>query len=523
MNLRRRLQETNDRLLSAVLAILLVGTSLAFGGAVWWAGPVISGMTFLFATASLFRIALTGRMPVLKSPLTLLGLFALALACVQLVPLPSSLASRFSPRSQQAYSLGFYPDRIRDLDPSIPLPEPAAIRSPITIDRAATLRWLVGASACLALFWGVSHYTDRLRRLYLVTGCVLGVFFFNTCFVVVQFVGHSNGLYGLYEPGLGPWWAPSSSDLLASPDALALRSLPGAATAAHPSWGQLVPDRPYQVGTLMGGPDAYLAFASFGLPLGLAVLIQLIAPRGSRELLSVRLADSGQSGLVVLIAVLLLASGTMVGILAGPWLSLPFAFGLLLVGIPSAWPTGVRWAGIGLTFLSLTALGSGTLTRTLIDRFAAKPPPMLASTVSLQAASRVWTDAWAITRDYPVFGTGLGSFATIYPWYKTLDESRTTALSSVLQWWIESGLVGLAIVLFGAVWCLYRLPKAVRRVGTADRALVFGLIGAAAGFSVYAVVHWTVELAAVAIAVSALGGVCNRWLSGGTDLFVERG
>ena len=73
------------------------------------------------------------------------------------------------------------------------------------------------------------------------------------------------------------------------------------------------------------------------------------------------------------------------------------------------------------------------------------------------------------------------------------------------------------------LWCLFRLPGAVRRVGTADRSLVFGLIGAAAGFSLYSAVHWTVELAAVAVAASALGGTWNRWLAGGTDLFVERG
>ena len=63
----------------------------------------------------------------------------------------------------------------------------------------------------------------------------------------------------------------------------------------------------------------------------------------------------------------------------------------------------------------------------------------------------------------------------------------------------------------------------MRRVGTADRSLVFGLIGAAAGFSLFSAVHWTVELSAVAVAASAWGGTWNRWLAGGTDLFVERG
>ncbi|WP_254053370.1 O-antigen ligase family protein [Singulisphaera sp. GP187] len=503
-----------------MLATLLVGTTLAFGGAVWWAGPLISGLTFLFVLACLLQIALAGKMRLLKSPLTLLGLLALVLGIVQLAPLPAPLASRFSPRSQQVYSLGFFPDRVRELDASIPLPDPAMNRSPITVDRAATLHWIVGASVCLALFWGVSHYTDRLRRLYLIWGCLLGVFFLNTCFVVVQVVGRSSGLYGLFEPGFGPMWAPTNSDLMTSPNSLVLRSVAGS-SSSHPSWGQLFPDRPFLVGTLMGGPDAYLALASFGLPLALAMLLQLIAPRGSRALLTVRLAESGQSGLVVLLSILLVTSALMVGLLAGPLLSLPFAFGLILVGLPSAWPTGVRWTGLGLTLLALTGLGSGIGTRLIVEKLPDTPAPI--SAVSLQAASRVWADSWTMTRDFPIFGTGLGSFTSIYPSYKTQDETRTNALSSLLQWWVESGFVGLALLLVGMIWCLYRLPGAVRRVGTADRALVFGLIGAAAGFSLYAVIHWTIELAAVAVAVSALGGVCNRWLAGGTDLFVERG
>lgn len=520
MNVRRRLLVKNDRLLSAVLASLLVGTTLAFGGAVWWAGPVISGLTLLFALASLFRIALEGRMPLLKSPLTFLGLLALALGFVQLAPLPASLASWFSPRSQQAYSMGYFPAHVTELDPSHKQPQATANRSPISVDRAATLHWIVSASICLVLFWGVAHYTDRLRRLYLIWGCVLGVFFLNTCFVAVQVAGRSAGLYGLYEPGRGPKWAPTTTDLMTSPNALVLRTAPGI-NPKEPAWAQLIPDRPFMVGTLMGGPDAYLALASFGLPLGLAMLLQLIAPRGSRALLTVRLAESGQSGLVVLLTILVITSALMVGLLAGPLLSVPFALGLLLVGLPSAWPTGVRWTGLGLTLLTLTGLGCGIGTRLLLEKVPDAPAPI--SAVSLQAASRVWSDSLAITRDFPIFGTGLGSFSSIYPSYKSQDETRTNALSTLLQWWVESGFIGLALLFIGMIWCLCKLPGAVRRVGTADRALVFGLIGAAAGFSLYAVVHWTIELAAVAVAVSALGGVCNRWLSGGTDLFVERG
>ena len=96
-------------------------------------------------------------------------------------------------------------------------------------------------------------------------------------------------------------------------------------------------------------------------------------------------------------------------------------------------------------------------------------------------------------------------------------------MSSLLQCGVESGAVGLGLLAMAGLWCVCRLPVCLKRVGSADRTLAYGLIGAALGFSLWSVVHWTVELPAVAISASALGGTWNRWLAGGTDLFVERG
>ncbi len=99
LNVRQRLLMITDRLLTLVLAILLIGTTLAFGGAVWWAWLAIAALTFVFVLGCLLRSALEGRLRVLKSPLTFLGALALALATVQLAPLSPSMAARLSPRS----------------------------------------------------------------------------------------------------------------------------------------------------------------------------------------------------------------------------------------------------------------------------------------------------------------------------------------------------------------------------------------------------------------------------------------
>jgi hypothetical protein len=477
-------------------------------------------LTALFVACRLASVALEGRVRCLKSPLTILGGLAIALAVGQMLPLPPALASRLSPRSRQLYALGFVPDHITATAPTLDIPEPVAVRTPVSVDRASTLRWIAGALVCLALFWGVSHFTDRLGRLYLIWGSIVAAFCLNTAFALVQVTCRSGGLYGLYEPGAGTSWTPSTYDLFNTPNATVLRSLPPAKAGAV---GAVVetPDQPFLFGTLMGGPGAYLAFAAIGMPLALGLLLQLMAPRGSRERLASRLGHSGHGGLVVLLVACVMASAVVVGLLAGPLLSMPFAIGLVLVGLPAAWPSGLRWTGLGVTTLMLVCLGSGLLARDVLARMPDAPAPIAVE--GLAESARVWEACAGIVRDFPVFGTGLGSFASVYPFYKVQDASRTTALSSLIQWWVESGMFGLVLVAVAGLWIVWRLPGAVRRVGTADRSLVFGLIGAAAAFTLYASVHWTIELAAVALAASALGGACNRWLAGGTDLFVERG
>jgi hypothetical protein len=517
LNPRLRILAATDRLLAVLVATLLLGTTLAFGGAVWWARPALAMLTLLVVVGVLVRVPLVGSLRVLKSPLSFLGLLALALAVVQLAPLPGPVATRVSPRSYEVYSRGAPFRQALALDPSLEVPPGADVRAPVTLDRSATLRWLAGAAACLALFWAVSQFADRLAHLYVVWGSIVAGFLVNSAIALVQLVSRSGGLYGWFEPGKGPSWAPSVNDLLTSPNAAVLRPL-GDAEGALPEWAALVPDRPFLVGTLMGGPGAYLALGSIGLPLALGLLLQLLAPRGSREGFRARLGHSGQGGLVVLLALLVVISALLVGVMAGRWLWIPFALSLLLAGIPGAWASGLRWTAVAMTGAAVVALATGVA----LGAYLAGVPGAGPSDVGLETAARVWSDAGAIVRDFPVLGAGLGSFASVYPFYKSLDQTQTTALSSLVQWVVESGAAGAAVLAAAFGWCLFRLPGAVRKVGSADRSLAFGLIGAAAGFSLYSLVHWTVELAAVALAASALGGAGNRWLAGGTDLFVER-
>src|SRR5262249_60488119 len=91
-------------------------------------------------------------------------------------------------------------------------------------------------------------------------------------------------------------------------------------------------------------------------------------------------------------------------------------------------------------------------------------------------------------------------------------------MSSALRCVVEAGWAGVALLGVAALWSVCRLPTCLKRVGSADRALAHGLIGAAVGVSLWAILHWTTELPAVAISARALGGTWNRGLAGGDEM-----
>jgi hypothetical protein len=523
LNFHAKLLMATDRLMAVAVVALVFGSALSFGGAVWWFRPAVAATTFVLVATKLAQQCLAGRVPILKSPLFVLGLLALGLGMLQILPLPPSLARRLSPTAHEVYSFGNLPALARSDLTTARLDEPASVRSPATLDRAATLHWLVGAAVCLGVFWSVTHFADRLGRLYLVWGSVVAAFVLNAALGVVQIMGHADGLYGFLQPGRAPIWAPSADDVLESPSTAVLRRL---ATPATPD-GQppafertvLVPEVPFLLGTMVGGSGAFLALGSLAVPLALAIVLHVTAPRGSRESLAFRLKHTGQGGLAGLLVVMLVAGTFLVGLMAGPWFCAPFALGLVVVGFPRA--AGSRWLSFGLTTLLILSLGAGAALAVYWPAVMAGRPPV--TPPAWDFVRLVWTESAPILRDFPVVGTGLGSFPTIYPYMKTQDVTSTTAMSSLLQYAVESGALGLALLAMAALWCVVRLPAAVGKVGLADRSLAYGLIGAALSFSLWFVVHWTIELPAIAISASALGGTWNRFLTGGTDLFVERG
>lgn len=77
--------------------------------------------------------------------------------------------------------------------------------------------------------------------------------------------------------------------------------------------------------------------------------------------------------------------------------------------------------------------------------------------VNVEGRWLIWKDTLKIIRDFPAFGTGLGTFRNIYPMYKTIiaQVAIPQAHSDFLQLISEMGFLGLGLV----VWFFYLFFK----------------------------------------------------------------
>ena len=201
MNPRQRILVASDRAICALIAMVILGGTLGFGGAVWWFRPGVVVAVFLLVSIKLASFLAVGSVSAAQKPAHVSGTAGPVLGVVQLAPLPASLALRLSPVAHDVYAAAVLPAWFTPMTPKQTLPAAIAIRSPASLDRSATLRRLVSAAACLGIFWAVSHFTDRLGRLYLVWGVIIAGFMINAALAIVQITNRSDGLYGLFVPG----------------------------------------------------------------------------------------------------------------------------------------------------------------------------------------------------------------------------------------------------------------------------------------------------------------------------------
>lgn len=109
----------------------------------------------------------------------------------------------------------------------------------------------------------------------------------------------------------------------------------------------------------------------------------------------------------------------------------------------------------------------------------------------------VWQGSLAIVGDFPLFGTGIGTFQYVYPIYskEIIHSHYSFAHSDWLQLLVETGIVGFGLVVVSFLWFLTR---SIRRLGLyasgRDKALVIGLMSGVLAFSFQNLVEFNMHI-----------------------------
>ncbi len=160
-----------------------------------------------------------------------------------------------------------------------------------------------------------------------------------------------------------------------------------------------------------------------------------------------------------------------------------------------------RWLGVGISlFLLVLALVSAS--SLLFDRLA---------TVRSQFPFKVeiWKQAVQMTAHFPLFGTGLGSFVSVFSHYKQMEGERMIwhVENDWLQLLVETGAVGG--LFFGVClgWLLWRVIGFALKETMPEPELCFGALAGLTVFAFHALFEFVFQIPANAILAAVLLGV----------------
>ena len=149
-----------------------------------------------------------------------------------------------------------------------------------------------------------------------------------------------------------------------------------------------------------------------------------------------------------------------------------------------------------VVFLAFRLVGEGANAGALVDR-------------SVTARFYIYGDSWRWLKDTPVFGTGLGSFETVYPSYQDRELRGVVrhAHSDWLELALETGLFGLLAALTAAAWTAAAAVRSWKEARSSEmRALIGGGFAAAAAFLAHSLFEFSFQIPGNAVVFFVVAG-----------------
>ena len=406
-----------DKAIKLLLIALILFTPIAFGSMEIWAYSLMelgillivilwaiqTGIARLRASEKSFHSVIYN--PQSAIPMVLLTLFLL-LILFQIISLPSGILKILSPKTFALRS-------------TLSL-EPSASRFPLSLfpflTRIEFFKWLtlVGLFVFL-LGWKPLGQSDRTRRQILVAVLTAGVL---------------ESLYGMFEFFSGHRHILNVS----------------AETLVSSATGTFI-NRNYFAGYLL-----------MVIPLSMGFLFSREAGRtgryrGWRQWLSSLDGKTLLIGFGVVVMILgLLFSASRMGIL-----SLLLSFSLISLFFRSSRKEG-RFSGGSILILGLAILWAGWIgLDVVINR-------LFTASEDLKGRWAFWVSTFQIYKDFPMFGSGLGTFFQVFPMYRTFHTTglATHAENDFLQLLSEVGTLGTGLLAILFLFLLWKVLSGIR-------------------------------------------------------------
>jgi len=402
---------------------LLVFTPIAFGSMELWAFSlmefgilliiILGAIQNLISQKSEFRNpCLSGRQAQSAIPLILLSLFLL-FVLFQILPLPSGILKAISPKTYELrHQLLMTNDQLR--------------MTPLSFVPFATriefFKWLTLAGLFLFLLrWKALDHSHRIMGQIIITIMLVGLF---------------ESLYGVFEFFSGHRY---------------ILYLDYSAMMNHVT-GTFI-NRNYFAGYLL-----------MVIPLSIGFLFSREAPRrswsmGLRDQLSSLDGKTVLMGFGVTVMILgLLFSASRMGIAS---LLLSFTLISLFFRNPER---GQRFSKSSVLILVLALIWAGCIgLDAVISRF-------FSAHEDFGSRWMIWVNTFQIAKDFPLFGSGLGTFTHVFPVYRSFHIRGlvTHAENDFLQLASEVGLVGTGLLVILSVYLFYKAVAGIRSLSHMD-------------------------------------------------------
>ena len=440
-----------------ILALTLIGGALAFGGVQTITYTIMELVIFGLLLVVLVRQTQRGE---IRLPLPIWPMLFAGVVVLQLIPLPVALAGRISPHRLADFSLF-----------------PQATWAAFSIYPHDTLLNLIKLLAYLGAFVLAAWATDyRKGRSVLVRGLiVLG--FFEAAYGIVQYLTGWQKIFTYtkkydLEEATGTY---INRNHFAGLLEMVLPFVVAAAFYSFQVWASR--RHGYEEGPEAEerSSAAYQTLFYFFL-----FIIMFVAVIFSRSRMGILVAVF-TTGLVAVLGQLRARRKTwLLGI--GLFLACALGYGL--------------WIGLG----------------PVLTRFETVSDPAY---LKVEGRATIWQDTLRVIRDYPVSGTGLGTFELVYRQYQTtlVGQGVEHAHNDFLQTAVETGLPGAALLFLPIFSLLAKLvlsflddPRPYRR------AMTLGCIGSTLALLLHSITDFNLRLPANALVFAVVLGLGYRVL-----------